>query len=103
MKILGISTAGKIIDVGLIDEDKILSEFSSSQLKSEDVVVLIEQIFCEANFEIKEIDAICVAEGPGSYSGLRGGLAAANSFSQVLNIPLVGVSTLEAIAYNIKY
>ena len=42
-----------------------------------------------------------MASGPGSYSGLRGSLAAAKSLAQTLNVPLTGVSTLEAIAYNL--
>jgi tRNA threonylcarbamoyladenosine biosynthesis protein TsaB len=55
----------------------------------------------EAGIEPKQIEGIAVAFGPGSYSGLRGGLAAAKALAQTLKVPLVGVSTLEAIAYNL--
>lgn len=101
MKVLGISTATKYISAGLIDGNKVISQFTSASQRSEDLVILLERIFREAGLDIKDIDAISVAQGPGSYSGLRGGLAAAKSLSQVLNIPIVGVSTLEAMAYNL--
>lgn len=103
MKILGISTSSKITSVAVIDDDNIIAEFSSAKIKSEDLVVLIGRILNESQLDIKDIEAISVCKGPGSYSGLRGGLAAAKSFSQVLNIPLVSISTLRAIAYNLKY
>jgi tRNA threonylcarbamoyladenosine biosynthesis protein TsaB len=44
---------------------------------------------------------VAVAVGPGSYSGLRGGLAVAKTLAQTLKVPLAGISTLEAIAYNL--
>jgi tRNA threonylcarbamoyladenosine biosynthesis protein TsaB len=55
----------------------------------------------EAGIEPSQIEGVAVASGPGSYSGLRGSLAAAKSLAQTLNVPLTGVSTLEAIAYNL--
>jgi len=101
LKLLGISTASKVTSAGLIDGNKVVAEFTSSDIRSEDLVVLIDKIFEETGQNINDVEAIAVAQGPGSYSGLRGGLAAAKSFAQVLNIPVVGVSTLEAIAYNL--
>lgn len=103
MKILGISTSSKITSVAIIDDDNIIAEFSSSKIKSEDLVILIERVLNETGLNIKDIEAVSVCKGPGSYSGLRGGLAAAKSFSQVLNIPIVSVPTLHAIAYNLRY
>lgn len=99
MKILGISSATNTISVGLIDEDKILAEltFSGKEAFTEDLIVYIKKIIDETGVKP---DVIAVTEGPGSYSGLRGGLATAKTLAQVLNLPVVGVSTLEAIAYN---
>ena len=108
MKILGISTGTKVVSVAIVDDVETLCtaslqcEFTSSNVKSEDIVVLIDRICKDISFDINDIEAVAVATGPGSYSGLRGGLAAAKSLAQVLNIPLAGVSTLEAIAYNFK-
>ncbi|MDD4179385.1 MAG: tRNA (adenosine(37)-N6)-threonylcarbamoyltransferase complex dimerization subunit type 1 TsaB [Candidatus Margulisbacteria bacterium] len=97
MRILGISSATKVISIGLIDEDKALVETTMADLQSERVVHYIE----EAGIKPGEIEGVAVASGPGSYSGLRGGLAAAKSLAQSLNVPLVGVPTLDAIAYNL--
>lgn len=107
MKVLGISTPAKYVSIAALDlavENGILkkdlaAEFSSSLLRSEDITQLAKEVFDRSGTDINGIELIAVAQGPGSYSGLRGGLSAAKSFSQVLNIPIVGVSTLEAMAY----
>lgn len=97
MHILGIGSATKAISIGLIDEEKVLVETTVSGAQVEKIIFYVS----EAGIEPKQIDGVAVTVGPGSYSGLRGGLATAKSLSQSLNVPLVGVSTLEAIAYNL--
>ncbi len=97
MKILGISSATKVISIGLLDDDKVLVETTVSDIRAEKLLFYVK----EAGIKPEEIEAVAVAIGPGSYVGLRGGLATAKSLAQTLNIPLVGVSTLEAIAYNL--
>jgi len=97
MPILGISSATKIISIGLIDEEKFLVETTVSDIHAEKIMLYVK----EAGIEPKQIEGIAVAVGPGSYSGLRGGLAVAKSLAQTLRVPIVGVSTLEAIAYNL--
>jgi tRNA threonylcarbamoyladenosine biosynthesis protein TsaB len=97
MRVLGISSATKIISVGLIDEEKVLFETTVADLHAEKIIFYMK----EAGITPEMIEAVAVAQGPGSYSGLRGGLAAAKSLAQTLNIPLTGVSTLEAIAFNL--
>lgn len=100
MIILGISSATKTISCGLIEEEKIIAEltFSGREAFTEDLVVYIKKIIQGSNVFP---DAIAVTEGPGSYSGLRGGLATAKTLAQVLKLPVVGVSTLESIAFNL--
>jgi tRNA threonylcarbamoyladenosine biosynthesis protein TsaB len=97
MKILGISSATKVISIGLIDEEKVLVETTVSDLHAEKIMLYVK----EAGIEPKQIEGVVVAVGPGSYAGLRGGLAVAKSLAQTLNVPLTGISTLEAIAYNL--
>jgi len=107
LKVLGISTPAKYVSIAILDlavENGLLrktmtAEFSSANLRSEDLAQLAKEVFDRSGTDMNGIDLIAVAQGPGSYSGLRGGLSAAKSFSQVLNIPIVGVSTLEAMAY----
>ena len=100
MAVLGISSATKTISVGLAEEGKILAEISISgkEAFTEDLMVYIDKLITESG---KKITSISVTQGPGAYAGLRGGLAVAKTLSQALNLPLVGVSTLEAVAYNL--
>jgi tRNA threonylcarbamoyladenosine biosynthesis protein TsaB len=58
----------------------------------------IKQIFIESNFILKNIDAISVSNGPGSYTGLRVGLASAKGLCYALNKPLITINTLEVMA-----
>jgi len=97
MRILGISGATAVISIGLIDEEKVLAETTLADIRAEKIMFYIK----EAGIEPKQIDGISVTIGPGSYSGLRGGVATAKSLAQTLKVPLVGISTLEAIAYNL--
>ena len=97
MRILGISSATKVISIGLIDDDKVLVESTLSDIHSEKIMLYVK----EAGIEPKQIEGIAVAQGPGSYSGLRGGLAVAKSLAQTLKVPIAGVPTLEAMAYNL--
>ena len=97
MRILGISSATKIISIGLIEGEKVMVETTLAELQAEKVIYYIK----EAGIEPEGIEGVAVAVGPGSYSGLRGGLATAKSLAQSLKVPLAGISTLEAIAYNL--
>ena len=97
MRILGLGSATKVISIGLIDDEKVLVETTISDIHAEKIMFYVK----EAGIKPKEIEGVAVSIGPGSYSGLRGGLATAKSLAQTLKVPLVGVSTLEAIAYNL--
>lgn len=96
MRILGLSSATKVISIGLIDDDKVLIDQTFDDIHAEKIIYYLK----ETGIIPAQIEGVAVAAGPGSYSGLRGGLSAAKSLAQALNIPLVGVPTLEAIAYN---
>lgn len=97
MRVLGISSATKVIGIGLVDEEKVLVETTLADIQAEKITFYVK----EAGIKPEEIDGVAVAIGPGSYSGLRGGLATAKSLAQTLGVPIVGVPTLEAIAYNL--
>lgn len=101
MYILGISTASRYISVALNEDLTTMADCSlkGKSLGSEDLVFFIKDIFSRVGFDKKNLDAISVVSGPGSYSGLRGGVACAKTLAHVLKIPIVAVSAMEAIAW----
>jgi len=102
MKILGISTASHSIGVAIIENNGLVCELNvnDNEVQSEDIVSMIDLMEKKFGKNIDDLQAVAVTNGPGSYGGLRGGLAAAKSFAHVKKIQIVGISTLEAIAFN---
>ena len=66
-------------------------------------VPAINQIFQSSGIDIKEINVAAIATGPGSFTGLRVGLAAAKGITYSLDIPLIGISSIDALALSIPY
>lgn len=99
---LCIDTAYKYLTCALIDDDKIISKYSKECFKrqSEEVFIALEEIFKEASIERKNIDAICISEGPGSYTGVRIAMSIAKTISELFNIDLYTISTLRLYASN---
>ena len=102
MKILGITSAIDVVGAGIASDDGILAEctVSSKIMRSEKLITLVDDVLKKAKLKITDIDAVAVTTGPGSYSGLRGGLATAKGLVEALDIPIISVSTLHAIAFN---
>ncbi|MCB9360521.1 MAG: tRNA (adenosine(37)-N6)-threonylcarbamoyltransferase complex dimerization subunit type 1 TsaB [Flavobacteriales bacterium] len=100
--ILGIETATKMCSVALSDENGLLAlkEVGGEYSHAENLNLFIEEVCKEAGKKLSEIDAIAVSKGPGSYTGLRIGVSAAKGFCFSLNIPLISVDTLQAMAKN---
>lgn len=102
MPILGIDTATLVSGVALATPDKLLAELTLQTKKTHSELLLphIEQIIAMAGVTKQELTAIAVSLGPGSFTGLRIGLGTAKALAYALNIPLVGVPTLAALAYS---
>ena len=99
MKILSITTATNHLSVALNDGDKIWEKNEEDHRNhSEHLDPLINELLKENDLTLKDIDRFAVAEGPGSYTGLRIGITTAKMFASILNKDLVGVSTLAALA-----
>ncbi len=69
---------------------------------AERLMPMVREVMQQANVSFGEIGMIAVSIGPGSFTGVRTGLAAAKGFAQALNIPAIGISTLEAIAFEAR-
>lgn len=100
MRVLCIDTSTNVCSVAIVEDKKILYEKSINiSLKhSELLMPMIQEAILESKIDKKELDVICVSKGPGSFTGVRIGVTTANTLSQVLKIPVRGVSTLRSIA-----
>lgn len=102
MKILAIDSSGLVASAALLDEDILVGEYTIHNRKthSQTLLPMVRDMLAMAGVEIKEIEAIAVAAGPGSFTGLRIGAATAKGLAQALEIPIVAVPTLEGLAFN---
>lgn len=95
--ILNIETSTEVCSVTIAENGKTLFQKESNEglRHSELLTVFIQDLFQENNFEISKLDAVAVSKGPGSYTGLRIGVSVAKGLCYGLNIPLVGVGSIE--------
>ena len=105
MKILGVDTSTPIGSVGLIDGERFVAEHTLSIVKahSSRLMPAIDQILKWADLTVQDLDACAVGIGPGSFTGIRIGVGTIKSLCYAVKKPIIGVSTLEAIAYNLRY
>ena len=102
MKILGIDTSTMAANVAVLEDDKLICEYTINTKKthSQKLMPMIENILKLSDLDIKEIDAIAICVGPGSFTGLRIGMATAKAMAHENNIPLIGVNSLEILGAN---
>lgn len=101
MKILGIDTSSSSLSVAVMDNDLLKGEFTLNHklTHSEQMMPLLDSLLSHLELKMSDIDLIGVSVGPGSFTGIRIGVAAANAMAMALDIPVVGISSLEAMAY----
>lgn len=102
MKVLGIDTSTRACSVSLICEyDGLLAEYTlrDKRTHSEKLLPLIDKILTDSKVKLDELSGIGVVNGPGSFTGLRIGLATAQGLSARNETPLVGIPSLDALAY----
>ena len=100
MLILAFETSAKAASVALMDEQKLLGESyqNTGLTHSQTLMVMAEDLLKQCGKTARDVTAVAVAEGPGSFTGVRIGVAAAKGFAWGREIPCIGVSTLEAMA-----
>lgn len=103
MKILAIDTSGLVASVALVKDDVLQAEYIMNDKKthSQTLLPMLEELKEMLGLELDTVDAIAIAAGPGSFTGLRIGSATAKGLGLALDRPLVEVPTLEALAYNL--
>ncbi len=102
MKILAIESSSLVASVAILEDDVILAEYTTNFKKthSQTILPMLDEIVSMLEFDLKEIDAIAVCAGPGSFTGLRIGVASAKGLGLSLNKPLIAIPTLDATAFN---
>ena len=103
MKILAIDTSSKICSVSILEDNNVIIEKHNDDEKthSQKLMPLIDEIFKESNLTLDNIDLLACSQGPGSFTGIRIGISTVKAFADVKNIPIIGVTSLESLAYNI--
>jgi len=103
--ILNIETSTTNCSVSLSFEGETLvlkEDYDNNYSHAERLHVYIDEVLKQASIKSSQLDAIAVSKGPGSYTGLRIGVSAAKGLCFALNKPLISISTLEALAHQVK-
>ena len=104
MKILAIDSTAIVASVALCDDEKLIALYTvnNGNTHSETLLPMVESILKEAKLTPADIELFAVSNGPGSFTGVRIGCATIKGLAFGRNVPCIGVSTLEALAYNLK-
>lgn len=103
--ILGIETATQQVSVAIGGHEGVLGQFETSRGRrhAETLVPAIEFLCRQADVEIGEFGAIAVDIGPGLFTGMRVGLAAGKAIAQALRVPMIGISSLDLLAFPLRH
>lgn len=103
MNVLAIDTSNQLLGVALWKDNELKAEYTANIKRNHSIGLMpsINQLMKETDTSPKDLDRIAVAKGPGSYTGVRIGLATAKTLAWTLNIPIVAISSLELLARNI--
>ena len=103
MKLLVLDSSGLVASVALIEDDRLIAEYTTGNklTHSQTLLPMLNEVIKRTSFEMEDIDAIAVAKGPGSFTGLRIGAATAKGLGLALNKPIVPVPTVDGLAYQL--
>lgn len=103
MKILGLDSSGLVASVAVVEDDNLLAEYTVNYKKthSQTLLPMLDDIVNMIELDLHTIDAIAIAGGPGSFTGLRIGSATAKGLGMALDKPLIHIPTVDGIAYNL--
>ena len=103
MRILGVDSSGMVASVALVEDDLLVAEYSVNYKKthSQTLLPMLDEIVKMTELDLNTIDAIAVAAGPGSFTGLRIGAATVKGLGLALEKPVISVPTCHGLAYNL--
>ena len=105
MKILSVDSSAIVASVALCEDGRLLAEYTinNKNTHSETLLPMVESMLSFFSIDAEDIDLFAVSSGPGSFTGVRIGTATVKGLAFAMDKPCVGVSTLEAIAYNLRF
>lgn len=105
MLVLGVETSTMQGGVALVGEDRLVSEYllNVEATHSERLLPAIDRMLCDAGVGLDALSGIAVSIGPGSFTGLRIGLSTVKGLAYATGLPVVGVPTLEALAWSVPF
>lgn len=103
MKILALDSSGLVASVAIVEDDVVVAEYTINHKKthSQTLLPMLDELKRMTELDLHTVDAIAIAAGPGSFTGLRIGSATAKGFGLALDIPIIPVPTVDALAYNL--
>ena len=103
MKLLALDSSGLVASVAVVEDDNMLAEYTVNYKKthSQTLLPMLDEIVRMTEQDLGTVDAIAVAAGPGSFTGLRIGSATAKGLGLALDKPLIAVPTVDALAFNL--
>lgn len=102
MLVLSVDSSSTTATCALVKDDQILAELNLNSKREHSVLIMdiIDQILKSYNLSINDVDAFAISEGPGSFTGLRIGMATIKGLAFSTKKPCISLSTLDALAYN---
>ena len=103
MKILALDSSGLVASVAVAQNDNLIGEYTVNYKKthSQTLLPMLDAVAQMIELELKTVDAMAVAQGPGSFTGLRIGSATAKGLGLALDVPLIEIPTVDGLAYNL--
>ncbi len=103
MRILALDSSGLVATVAIVEDEQTIAQYTVNYKKthSQTLLPMVDEIVNMTDFDLSTVDAIAVAGGPGSFTGLRIGSATAKGLGLALNKPLIHVPTVDGMAYNL--
>jgi tRNA threonylcarbamoyl adenosine modification protein YeaZ len=105
MRVLSLDSSTEVASCAVIEDDKLLGEITYNNEKQHSIILMpmIDNLLNTLHLELKDIDGFVVAKGPGSFTGLRIGMATIKGLSFGVNKPSIAVSSLDSLAYNLAF
>ncbi|WP_163583443.1 tRNA (adenosine(37)-N6)-threonylcarbamoyltransferase complex dimerization subunit type 1 TsaB [Gracilibacillus saliphilus] len=104
MNVLAIDTSNQVLGVAVSKDGEVKAEYTANIKRNHSVGLMpaIDHVMQETETTPAQLDRIAIAKGPGSYTGVRIGLATAKTMAWTLKIPIVAISSLELLAHNVR-